>query len=299
MRVRCVRGGQACQPGHPRGSGLAGSPWASGKPRSGCRGGGRQTSDQGQGRSPSPGQDCWQLLATVRLSDLSPAELRKCLLLEGMPERPGNAGKWSARKSDVQSQWAWEPGQSRSELRAQAAGEEGEGAGGPPALPRKGPAVSTGHSAACTRARAAARSSDLPEASASSGRMEPAGGGRPTPGLPGSGDNWETKAEARVCPRGPGGLGTAEGSSGGLPGTPSRGSWVWGGPSPTAPPRLARAPLLSARRILLLGCTSGRRGSRPSVDLSSRAPSKAAGPIHSRGLCPFLRAGPLGEQLLC
>ena len=99
-------------------------------------------------------------------------------------------------------------------------GEGGKGAGGPPALRRKGPAVSTGLSAACTRARAGARSSDLPEASASSGRMEPAGGGWPTPGLPGSGDNWETKPEARVCPRGP--------------------REVW--EPPKAPPEASRAP---------------------------------------------------------
>lgn len=76
----------------------------------------------------------------------------------------------------------------------------------------------------------------------------------------------------------------APGSRGGRPPPPLRLG------RPGLPARRQHAPP-SARRILLLGCTSDCPSARPSVGLSSLAPSKAAGPIHPRGLCPFLRAG--------
>lgn len=118
-------------------------------------------------------------------------------------------------------------------------------------------------------------------------------------GLPGSGGNWETKPEARVCSRGPGRSGNRRGRLPRPPGHPLPRLLGLGRPLPHRPAAASPGspPLCPAHSSAC--CTSGRRGSRPSVDLSSRAPSKAAGPIHSRGLCPFLRAGPLGEQLLC
>ena len=76
----------------------------------------------------------------------------------------------------------------------------------------------------------------------------------------------------------------APGSQGGRPPPPLR----LGGPG--LPARRQHAPP-SARRILLLGCTSDCPSAWPSVGLSSLAPSEAAGPIHPPGLCPFLRAG--------
>ena len=67
--------------------------WASGNPWSGCHGESGQTKWARAGPAPLPptshpparsvGSSC----PTVRLSDLTPAGRRKCLLLEGMPER--------------------------------------------------------------------------------------------------------------------------------------------------------------------------------------------------------------------